>query len=99
MMNRYFVCKTCGRGLVAYEQPSFCYADRMDTMEEINEEDSRKMGLFAGLVVSLATRDHAYEFPGDVLYHPFTGESEKALLRGYRLDDFQAGVMEAVRAN
>ena len=97
-MTRYFVCKTCGRGLAAYEQPSFCYADRMDTMEEINEEDSRKMGLFLGLVVSLATRDYSYEFPGDSIYHPFTGERVEGA-SGRRLNDFQAEVMEMVRAN
>jgi len=98
MINRYFVCKTCGRGLAAYEQPSFCYADRMDTMEEINEDDTRKMGLFLGLVVSLTTEDHAYEFPGDALYHPFTGKSVEDA-SGRRLDHFQAEVMEKVRAN
>jgi hypothetical protein len=70
----------------------------MDSMEEIGEEDSRKMGLFLGLVVSLTTKDYAYEFPGDALYHPFTGEGVEGA-SGRRLTDFQAEVMEVVRAN
>ena len=98
MINRYFVCKTCGRGIAAYDHPKYCYVDRMDTIEEVGEEGSRKMGLFLGLVVSLVTEDHAYEFPGDARYHPFTGEGVVGA-SGRRLDDFQAEVMEAVRAN
>ena len=98
-MTRYFVCKTCGRGLASSHQPAYCYADRMDTMEEVSENDFRDMGLFKGIVVALVKDDHVYEFPGDVQYNPFTGEEEKARSRGYTLDDFQAHVMEMVREN
>jgi hypothetical protein len=79
--------------------PAYCYADRMDTMEEVSEDDFRKMGLFKGLMVVLGTQDHVYEFPGDVQYNPFTGEEEEARSRGYTLDDFQAKVMEMVHEN
>ncbi len=99
-MTRYFVCKTCGRGLASSHQPAYCYADRMDTMEEVSENDFRDMGLFKGIMVALDREgSHAYEFPGDVQYNPFTGEEEKARSRGYTLDDFQAHVMEMVREN
>lgn len=99
-MTRYFVCKTCGRGLAAFDSPEFCYADRMDSMEEVSENDFRKMGLFKGIMVALDKEsDHVYEFPGDVRFNPFTGAEEEHRERGYTLDDFQASVMANVREN
>jgi hypothetical protein len=71
----------------------------MDTMEEINEEDSKKMGLFLGLVVTFLPGSYICEFPGDVIYDPFTGEGLGRTIGRRKLDDFQAEVMEMVRAN
>ena len=70
----------------------------MDSMEEISEDDFRKMGLFKGIMVMLDQgSEHVYEFPGDVRFNPFTGLEEDRRDRGYTLDDFQAEVMENVR--
>jgi hypothetical protein len=71
----------------------------MDTMEEVSEDDFRKMGLFKGIMVMIGEGEHTYEFPGDVRYDPFTGEGAERTVRGYTLDDFQDKVMEMVRAN
>jgi len=94
---KYFVCKTCGRGFASLDPPGFCYADRMDTMEEVDKEGKEKMGLFEGCVVSMGTRGYAYEFPGDVQFNPFDGKGQEGV--GFKLDDFQDKIMERVRAN
>ena len=95
---RYFVCKTCGRGLASEHVPNYCYADRMDNLEEIDEEGKRKMGLFRGFGVHMGHRGYAFEFPGDVQFDPFNGEDKEGAT-GYKLDDFQDRVMEELRAN
>jgi hypothetical protein len=94
---KYFVCKTCGRGFASLEAPSYCYADRMDTMEEVDFQGQAIMGLFEGCTIHMGSRGYAYEFPGDVQFNPFNGKGQKG--SGFKLDDFQDKIMERVRAN
>jgi hypothetical protein len=42
----FFVCKMCGRSVRAPNKPNFCYHDRMNSIENISDEDAVKMGLF-----------------------------------------------------
>lgn len=95
---KFYVCKTCGRGFASLSPPNFCYADRMDQIEEIGVEENKKMKLFDGFSVSMGTRGYAYEFPGDIQFDPFTGEMKEGAT-GFKLSDFQDKVMERVRAN
>jgi hypothetical protein len=71
----------------------------MDTIEEVGEEGSQKMGLFFGLPVVIVDSEYMCEFPGDILYDPFTGEGIVEEIRGYTLDHFQLGVMKDVRSD
>jgi hypothetical protein len=95
---KYYVCKTCGRGFASLNPPAYCYADRMDSMEEVNEEGKEQMGLFKGFTIHMGHRGYAYEFPGDVQFDPFNGEGKEGSV-GFKLDDFQDKIMEGLRAN
>jgi hypothetical protein len=92
-----FVCKTCGRALRAEEKPNFCYYDRMNSIENISDEDAIKMGLFS-LSKGEEVDGIIYEFLADLKFHPFTGEaiSELGLCGGLSLSDFQDQVMKRV---
>jgi len=59
----FWVCKTCGRSMKAEDRPDFCYFDRMDHIDSVNDEDAVKMGLDI-------PDGETYEFPGDVRYEP-----------------------------
>lgn len=68
-----YVCKSCGRAMKANEKPNYCYADRMDAIENISDEDAVKMRLFSDTQV-FVSKDIVFEFPFDVRFDPFTGE-------------------------
>jgi len=85
----YHVCKACGRGLRTDEKPNFCYADRMDHLENISDEDSAKMGLH----VPRGT----FEFPGDVRWDPITGEPTVPEVGGRTMAEWQDEIMEKMR--
>lgn len=80
-----WVCKMCGRSMIVKKQPTYCYFDRMDSVEQISKQDSTKMGLFVGKAGEMVDflkdeKDHATfipEFEADVNFNPFTGNSTK----------------------
>lgn len=82
-----YICKMCGRAFKAEKDPKYCYADRMDSLEGISDEDAQKMGILD---------IKAYEFPGDIKYNPFTGKINSD--NGYTLSDFQDEIMKRVRS-
>jgi len=92
-----FVCKSCGRGITAEQKPNFCYADRMDTMENVSDEDAKRMGVFfAG--GTFTDEGMKFEFPKDVRFHPMTGNALYFSPHGKSsLTDLQNKVMEDVR--
>lgn len=68
-----YCCKTCGRAIRSKQKPIFCYADRTPNLENISDEDSVKMGLFVDYP-GYEIGELLFEFPGDIKYHPFTGQ-------------------------
>lgn len=90
---RFWVCKTCGRALRADCRPNYCYADRMDHIEEINAEDAVRMELF-GLVGFQRRGAFVFEFPGDIKFHPVTGDHMPSYLSELRLLDYQKVKMQ-----
>ena len=91
----YWVCKMCGRSLKSERKPNFCYFDRIDHIENISDEDAEKMGLFT----SFSSKE-AFEFPGDLHYDPFTGESVKPghfHIAQFTLSNFQDQIMKKVQ--
>lgn len=84
-MNIY-ICKMCGRALKSEKEPTYCYADRMDSIEGISDEDAQKMGI---------SDIEDFEFPGDVKFSPFTGEKLEEPT-GHKLSDFQDNIMRKV---
>jgi hypothetical protein len=102
---KIYVCKMCGRAMKADKQPPYCYADHMDSIEEIGSEDAVKMGLFSttgGVKITCADdKEHfVAEFVNDVRFCPFTGvplaESGLGTFEGGSLTDFQNAVMQFV---
>jgi hypothetical protein len=77
-----YVCKTCGRALKSDVKPEFCYGCAAKYIENISDEDSKKMGLFAyskgeETIIYLDGTTFAnvvFEFPGDVDFNPFNGD-------------------------
>lgn len=103
---KIYVCKMCGRAIKAEKQPPYCYADRMDSIEEIGSEDAKKMGLFStSLGISIkpeGSEEHfVVEFVNDVRFCPFSGRALSRLglgtVEGGSLSDFQDRVMQRVR--
>ncbi|MEN6445575.1 MAG: hypothetical protein ABFC98_05965 [Candidatus Cloacimonas sp.] len=98
-----YVCKSCGRAVRAEEKPNFCYADRMDSIENISDEDAVKMGIFQTPETSRWDFGILYEFPLDIRFHPMTGEEIKPNFiydsnKGfYSLSELQDSIMEKVR--
>lgn len=97
-----YVCKMCGRAMQTNAKPQFCYFDRMDSIENISDEDASKMALFLfpTKAVSLMYPDGIelrIEFPGDFNYDPFTGDSVGDKLGGFTLPELQATIMRDVR--
>ena len=84
----YWVCKMCGRSGRFEEKPMCCYFDRMDSIENISDEDAVKMGLSI-------PEGETFEFPGDVRWDPFSGVPMVA--NGKTLRQFQNAVMVEVR--
>lgn len=70
-----YVCKSCGRAIQSDYQPNYCYADRMDTLENISDEDAARMGLFSAGHTHRKDRGFTVEFEDDVRWHPFTGDA------------------------
>lgn len=92
-----FVCKTCGRAIESEEQPIYCYADRVDTIENIGPEDAVRMGLFS-LGGTFTQEGMKFEFPCDVRFHPFTGKRmEMSPFGKSSLTMLQDTVMQKVR--
>ncbi len=94
---QYYVCKACGRSMISDEKPNFCYADRMDSIENISDEDAVKMGLSI-------PKGTLFEFPGDARWGPVKGRPMD--LREWLKDNnypagtlsqFQDKIMEEVR--
>ena len=85
----YYVCKTCGRGVRQDVKPMFCYADRMDSMENLSDEDAVKMGV-------IIPEGERFEFPGDVMWDPDKG-SVLAAITGATLHGFQRGLVSRMR--
>jgi hypothetical protein len=104
-----WVCKMCGRSMIVKKQPTFCYFDRMDTLEQISKKDSEKMGLFLGKAEQMMDdlQDENVlpfipEFGGDVNYDPFTGKDTKDSLFSFlkkgksTLHNYQDAVMRSI---
>jgi hypothetical protein len=99
-----YVCKSCGRAVKAEEKPNFCYADRMDSIENISDMDAKyKMQLFQMPISAIWVSGICYEFPDDVRFHPYTGEPfylvhtytpEEGF---YSLSELQDSIMKRVR--
>jgi hypothetical protein len=90
----YWVCKMCGRAVRQEDKPNYCYFDRMNSIENISDEDAVKMGLDI-------PEGGCFEFPGDVRWDPDTGDPAGMVnLLGKKLrtlEDFQRSVMARVR--
>jgi len=92
-----YICKSCGRGVAMQGKPDYCYADRMDTMENLSDNDAEKMGVFS-IGGTFAEDGISYEFPRDVRFHPVTGEALRFVVPDRSsLTDLQDKVMEGVR--
>jgi len=92
----FWICKMCGRSVRQEKKPKCCYADCMDSIENISDEDAGKMGLFI-------PEGERFEFPGDVRWDPDTGKRIEAPLdyaqgQFYTQREFQESIMERVRA-
>ncbi len=95
-----YVCKTCGRALRSEKKPSFCYADRTTNIENISDEDAVKMQLFSQIGYSIEQVNGVifdFEFPGDVKYHPYSGETLFTVTKGFTLSEYQDEVLKRVR--
>jgi len=79
-------CKQCGRAQRAENKPNWCYFDRSDSIENVGDDDAKKMGLLDF---------DRFEFPGDVVWDPVTGE-KLPHIDGGTLLDFQRKVMEGL---
>ena len=78
-------------------QPRYCYADRMDTLECISDEDAIQMGLFSyPHVIYDRDRGFVVEFLGDVRWNPFTGTAMVPPEDEYTLSELQDSIMEKV---
>lgn len=86
---KYFICKMCGRAGRFNEQPICCYADRMDAIEGISDEDAIKMGINI-------PDGETFEFPGDIKWNPVSGEPMTA--SGKTVEKFQNSIMTEVRS-
>lgn len=97
-----YICKSCGRAMSTEAKPNFCYADRMDSIENISDEDAKRMGLFSNPEKAMLVGDVVFEFPQDIRFHPFLGNELDLpflLLKGlFSLTEFQDEIMERVRA-
>lgn len=92
--------------MLVNEEPKYCYADRMDSVEQISFDDSVKMGLFGGLLSDeefrtalfrdLENDDFFPEFKGDVKFNPSTGKKLSIDGEFTKLHDWQRMVMNAV---
>ena len=87
-MSTIFVCKMCGRSMRAEKKPNWCYADRMDSIENISDEDAVEMGLDI-------PEGETFEFPGDIKWDPVTGNP--MIAGGRTLRQFQNAIMVEVR--
>jgi hypothetical protein len=93
-----YICKTCGRAMRANVKPTYCYADRMDHLENISDEDSLRMFLFSNCD-SLMIDDIEIEFPGDYRFNPMSGvdlsppENNTIHEKPWTLDEFQIQLM------
>lgn len=100
---KIFVCKMCGRAVKAEKQPLYCYADRMDSIEEVGPEDAVKMGLFSttngNLLTDLQGNEFIVEFSKDVRFCPFDGQGFlfQKEPKGSSMTEFQDLVMQRVR--
>lgn len=83
-----FICKMCGRAGRFNEKPNFCTADRMDSIENISDEDAVKMGIDI-------PEGETFEFPGDVKWDPVSGDP--MVTGGRTLRQFQNAIMVEVR--
>lgn len=101
-----YVCKSCGRAVKAEEKPNFCYADRMDSIENISDEDAKnKMQLFQTPESARWDFGILYEFPADVRFHPMTGKEYNPCFtytyipeQGFfSLTELQDSIMQKVR--
>jgi len=86
-MTIYF-CKQCGRTGRFNEKPNHCYFCHIDHIENVSDEDAVRMG------VNIPDGS-PYEFPGDVRFHPMSGEPVSPF-DGYTLRQFQRDMMERV---
>ena len=89
-MSVIYVCKMCGRAGRYDEKPNFCYFDRMDSLENISDEDAVKMGLNI-------PEGETFEFLGDLRWNPITGYPAYAQTGDGTLKQFQNAVMVEVR--
>jgi len=97
----FYVCKMCGRSIKAEEQPKYCYFDRMSNVENVSDEDAKKMGLFLNSDVHSITtesgRNIEVEFMGDYIYDPYDGKlNDSIFTNGDTLSSFQKGIMQLV---
>jgi len=94
-----YVCKSCGRAIRTETKPKCCYFDRNESIENIGDDDSKRMGLFSSDKNELISGSISFpcdvEFPGDIRYDPFTGEKiELQNESNYTMHDFQNNVMD-----
>jgi hypothetical protein len=87
-MSEIFFCKMCGRAARFNKKPNWCYFDRYDSIENVSDEDAVRMGI-------RIPQHSPYEFPGDVRWHPMTGEPSFSPGEG-TLKEFQLKIMERV---
>lgn len=97
-----YVCKSCGRAVKAEEKPNFCYADRMDTIENIGDEDAKKMRLFSTPDSARWDFGILFEFPSDIRFHPVTGNALMPIFTlipeqgNFSLSELQNNIMKEV---
>jgi len=86
-----FICKSCGRAIKSETKPNYCYADGTTSIENISDEDAKKMELFS-MNLGVQLENFIVEFINDYRYHPFTG----AQWQGAKLHQLQEQIMEKV---
>lgn len=81
---KIFVCKVCGRALEVKDDqnPSFCYSDATDMLEQINFDESVAMDIMCERspgwnFVFSDGQTSKIEFPADIRFNPFTGDMNK----------------------